>query len=163
MCHQSVGLIARTIETAGIPTVALTSAWSITASVNTPRAAFVDYPLGHTAGRVHDPDNQDLVVRSALARLREATEPGTISTIPLSWPHDRWRSSAMAGDSESLWVTAGSAAAKPAAQGESAEKSADQRMERHPTPQYQNDDDAERAAARLGADVACAACVGFDH
>ena len=62
MCHQSVGLIARAVEAAGIPTLSMTSAWSITASVNPPRAAFVDYPLGHTTGQPHDRADQLRIV-----------------------------------------------------------------------------------------------------
>jgi NAD(P)-dependent dehydrogenase (short-subunit alcohol dehydrogenase family) len=45
------------LEAAGVPTICLTAAHSITASVNPPRAAFVDLPLGNTAGRPNDPED----------------------------------------------------------------------------------------------------------
>ena len=102
-------------------------------------------------------------MRAALARLTEAAEPGTISTIPVSWPHDRWRYNAMAGDSETLWEADGPNGTAQRGQANGEGESADERVERYPTPQYQNGEDAERAAARLGAEVACAACIGFDQ
>jgi len=37
VCHQSVGLIAREVEQAGIPTLCLSSAWDITFAVRPPR------------------------------------------------------------------------------------------------------------------------------
>ena len=49
--------------------MSLTSALSITASVNPPRAVFVDYPLGHTAGKPDDVESQDAIVRAALDQL----------------------------------------------------------------------------------------------
>jgi len=61
-----VGLIAREIESQGIPTLSLTSALSITQSVNPPRAVFLDFPLGHTAGRPHDEKIQDAIIEAAL-------------------------------------------------------------------------------------------------
>lgn len=139
MCHQSVGLIARAVEAAGIPTLCLTSAWSITRSVWPPRAAFVDLPLGHTSGRPGDRDGQRRLVRNALAAFESITVPGTIVDLGESWGDDAWRADPMGGG-----------------------KGGDSRSERLPSPQYQNDDDARRAAERLGEDVACQACAVFD-
>jgi hypothetical protein len=78
VCHQSVGLIARAVEAAGISTVSLSSARSITAAVNPPRAVFLDYPLGQTAGRQGSKDEQDKVLGAALAALQSMTDAGTI-------------------------------------------------------------------------------------
>ena len=66
MCHQTVGLVSRHIEAAGIPTLSLTSARDITTGANPPRAAFLDYPLGHTSGRAHDQAGNAAVMRAAL-------------------------------------------------------------------------------------------------
>jgi hypothetical protein len=76
-----------------MPTVSLTSSWVITASVNPPRASFVNFPLGHTAGRPNEPEEQRAIVRSALSLLDTATEPGVIVPQPVEWPGD-WRSNA---------------------------------------------------------------------
>ena len=40
------------VEAAGISTVSMSNARSITAAANPPRAVYLDYPLGQTAGRV---------------------------------------------------------------------------------------------------------------
>ena len=147
MCHQSVGLIARAIEAAGVPTTSLTSAWSITAAVNPPRAAFVDHPLGRTAGKPNDPAGQRRIVGAALNLLETATEPGRIVDLGERWGDDAWRSDPLGGGNGSS-----------AGQG----SSGDSRTARHATPQYQSDEDARRAAQRLGEAVACVACAVFD-
>lgn len=92
MCHQSIGLIARHLEAAGIPTVVLSSALSITTGVGAPRALFVDYPLGRTAGKPDDPDNQADIVDAALHVLATASEPGVIVRWPSPWSEDEsWK------------------------------------------------------------------------
>jgi hypothetical protein len=90
VCHQSVGLIAREVEAAGIATLCMTSAYDITQAVNPPRAVFVDYPLGHQTGKPDDPDNQRTIVRDALAAFETIGKPGTIVELPYVWePNDR--------------------------------------------------------------------------
>jgi hypothetical protein len=90
VCHQSVGLIAREVEAAGIATLCMTSAYDITQAVNPPRAVFVDYPLGHQTGKPDDPDNQRAIVRDALAAFETIGKPGTIVKLPYVWePNDR--------------------------------------------------------------------------
>jgi hypothetical protein len=71
-----VGLIAREIEARGIPTLSMTSALSITRSVNPPRAAFVDYPLGHTSGKPHAPELQRNLLLDSLRAFETLEEPG---------------------------------------------------------------------------------------
>ena len=75
-----MGLIARETEKRGIPTISLTSALSITRSVNPPRAVFTDYPLGHTSGKPGDAYSQRHILNVALNTLAYATEPTTIDT-----------------------------------------------------------------------------------
>ena len=65
-----MGLVARFLEKAGFPTICLTAARSITESVNPPRAAFVDMPLGYTAGRPNEPEFQ----RDPLRKVFKAAE-----------------------------------------------------------------------------------------
>ena len=115
-----MGLIARHLEGLGLPTTSLSSAWSITASANPPRAAFVNHPLGHTAGRPDDPDGQLAIVRSALQLLHRAKGPGTIEPLDVDWP-DPWR--------------------------EKARALSDKRTERFDTPQYQHPADEMAATA----------------
>lgn len=86
-------LVARHLEAHGIPTVMLISARDIAARAYPPRAVFVDYPLGNTAGRPFDPANQRAVVLAALETLETATEPGTILDLPFEWKpgDDSWK------------------------------------------------------------------------
>ena len=136
-----MGLIARELEQRGIPTVCLTSAWSITHRVNPPRAAFVDFPLGHTAGKPHDRAVQQLIVRSALELLVTVREPGTMVALPVEWrADDAWKDRVMRPDPDS---GAGSAAAR------------DDRTERRADPQYQ--DEADRTLAEAAG--SCTGCI----
>ena len=144
MCHQSVGLIAREIEARGIPTTSLSSALSITSAVQPPRVAYLDYPLGHTAGKPLDPDDQLSVVRGALRLLTDAREPARIEHLPNEWQSDHsWKDRVMRPRS-------------PEDQESSSRNTsthADDRVERFDTPQYQTPEDAARA------DAHCPSCV----
>ena len=92
MCHQSVGLIARAIESTGIPTISMTSALDITEAVKPPRSAFVNSPLGHQTGKAHQPELQRSIVRDAFCALESMTMPGTIVSLPYVWDEkgDTW-------------------------------------------------------------------------
>jgi len=131
VCHQSVGLIARAIEASGIVTTSITSAWTITASANPPRAVYTDFPLGHTAGPPHDSVTQLAIARSALAAVAAMDGPGTITALPHEWP-EPWR--------------------------ETARELVDHRTPRLDTPQYQTDADRDVAIAQLGEAAACSIC-----
>ena len=131
----------------------MTSAHSITAAVNPPRAAFVDYPLGHTTGEPHDPAGQRALLEAAFRAFAGITEPGTIVDLGVDWGDDAWRADPMRGDSRTASRTA---------QRDGSSRRGDSRTERFDTPQYQDDEDRRRAEERLGAEVACRACVGFD-
>jgi hypothetical protein len=138
-----VGLIAREIERRGVPTLCMTSALSITERVNPPRAAFLDYPLGHTTGKPHDPPLQRAILREALHTFETIDTPGTIVKLPFSWADDdAWKDGVM----------------QPKTPGGA---HADDRVERHPAPQYQTEDDRERAELEL-ARGGCQTCVWLE-
>lgn len=88
MCHQSVGLIARSIEAAGVPTLCMSSAWDITAAVRPPRSAYLHYPLGHQTGPADEPALQQAIVRAALEAALALREPGAIAELPFRWSGD---------------------------------------------------------------------------
>jgi hypothetical protein len=92
VCHQSVGLIAREVEAAGIPTLCMTSAYDITEAVNPPRAVFVNYPLGHQTGKANDAENQRAIISDALRAFETIDKPGTIVELPYVWDANdrRW-------------------------------------------------------------------------
>lgn len=90
MCHQSVGLIAREVEKAGIPTLSLSSAWDITFAVRPPRAVFVNFPLNHETGKPNDAPLQRRILLDALRAFEVLWTPGQMLTLPYVWdPNDR--------------------------------------------------------------------------
>lgn len=88
VCHQTVALVARQLEAAGIPTVVMGSAKDIVEHAGTPRFLFSDFPLGNSAGKPNDPASQAFTLELAL-RLLE-TAPGANATVrsPLRWSAD---------------------------------------------------------------------------
>lgn len=90
MCHQSVGLIAREIERAGIPTLCISSAWDITFAVRPPRAVFINFPLNHQTGKPNDPALQRRILLDAFRAFETLWAPGQILCLPYVWdPDDR--------------------------------------------------------------------------
>ncbi len=118
----------------------MSSAYSITRAVNPPRAVYLDYPLGHTAGKPHARSEQRRIMIDTLNTLEIAQTPGGIRTLKYQWAKDdAWKDSVM----------------RPQKSHDKAESSTavDDRVERFDTPQYQTVDD-EHAA-----DPACPTCV----
>lgn len=81
-----MGLIARAIEAAGIPTVSISITRDLTEAVGVPRAIFVKWPLGHPLGEANAAAQQRTLIYDALRLLVDAKEPGTIYD-----PGYRWR------------------------------------------------------------------------
>jgi hypothetical protein len=126
-----VGLVARHAEAAGIPTLCMTSARDITRAVNPPRAAFLDFPLGHTTGKPHAPDLQRRILVEALSSFETMTAPGSMKELPFRWSEDgEWKAKAFA--------------------------EGDDRSPRHDTPQYQTEED--RRMAEQGNSTSCPIC-----
>jgi len=126
-----VGLVARHVEAAGIPTLCMSSALDITRSVNPPRAAFLDFPLGHTTGKPGQPELQRQILIDALSSFEGMTVPGSVRTLPYRWSDDDgWKGKAFA--------------------------EGDDRLPRLDTPQYQDEEDRRRAEA--GGSPSCPVC-----
>lgn len=100
----------------------MTSALDITQAVNPPRAAFLDYPLGHTTGKPHQPALQREILLAALAGFSDLSAPGAVKMLAFKWSDD-WS-----------WQ-------------ETAQRGPDDRRPRYDTPQYQYEEDRARAAA----------------
>jgi hypothetical protein len=106
----------------GISTLCMTSALDITEAVNPPRAAFLDYPLGHTTGKPDDPELQRAILVDALAAFDRLSEPGSVRVLPFRWSDDdAWKAEV--------------------------ERGADVRLRRTAEPQYQCERDRELAEA----------------
>ena len=117
----------------------MSSALSITAAVNPPRAVYLDFPLGHTAGKPHDEVLQRRILRDTLDALISVDTPGTIRRLPYRWTEDdAWKDRVM---------RPGSPGARE-----------DDRIARHPEPQYQYEQDRVAAEAELARN-GCPGCV----
>lgn len=91
VCHQSMTLVARALEAAGVATVVVGAAKDVVERAGAPRFLFSDVPLGNAAGLPRDVASQDLVLELALRLLEEAAAPRTTWQSPLRWPVAGWK------------------------------------------------------------------------
>lgn len=109
----------------------MSSALDITQAVNPPRAAFLDYPLGHTTGKPNEPELQRAILIAALEAFHSLQTPGLVKILPFRWSEeDEWKRTVML--------------------------EGDTRMPRYDTPQYQNEED--RLRAEVNNPEACLVC-----
>ncbi len=100
------------------------SALDIFQSGRPPRATFIDYPLGHTAGKPFDTEDQLGIMRAALGGFETLRTPGEIQALPNRWDESgEWRKQDGRSDG------------------------ADTRQPRDETPQFQFPEDREAALA----------------
>jgi D-proline reductase (dithiol) PrdB len=83
-----VGLVARVIEAAGIPTVTLNMIWVYQRLVGMPRVAAIEHPFGRPFGDVDDAETQRAVLRAALGVFETAREPGHVEHLAFVWHED---------------------------------------------------------------------------
>ena len=76
LCHQSVGLVARAVELAGIPTMTLAVLKDIAEMVRPPRVALYDGDLGSVAGKPNWPEHQRRILDEALRLIEPIDQPG---------------------------------------------------------------------------------------
>ncbi len=76
LCHQSVSLVARALESEGMPTMTLAVDKEIVQSVRPPRAAFYDGEPGSVAGLPNWPEHQRRVLDEALRLIEPMDQPG---------------------------------------------------------------------------------------
>lgn len=116
----------------------MSSAYSVTQAVNPPRAVFLDFPLGHTAGKANDKALQRKIMIDTLSALDSIQQPGTIRILPYRWAEsDDWKDGVM----------------RPGPKGDHQ----DDRTGRADRPQYQLDADREAAEKALAAG-GCTTC-----
>ena len=88
VCHQTISLVARQLEAAGISTVVMGCAKDIVEHAAVPRFLFSDFPLGNSAGKPHDPASQAFTLELALRVLESAIAPQTTVQSSLRWSDD---------------------------------------------------------------------------
>lgn len=80
-----MGLVARVIEEAGIPTVLVSTGRDLTAQVLPPRSVFVNFPMGNPFGRVGDRATQRKILLDALRLAETAEQGGVLVDLPYEW------------------------------------------------------------------------------
>ena len=83
--HQTVGLVARVIEEAGIPTVMVATGRDLSAQVRPPRTVFVNFPMGNPFGKPFDKIRQRTILLDALRALESIKRGGEIIDLPYEW------------------------------------------------------------------------------
>ena len=83
-----MGLVARKVEAAGIPTVTLNMIWPFQRLIGMPRVAAIEHPFGRPYGDVADAETQRSVLRAALRVFETAREPGHVEHLPFVWHQD---------------------------------------------------------------------------
>jgi D-proline reductase (dithiol) PrdB len=92
LCHQTVSLAARHLESNGIATVVMGCAKDIVEYCGVPRFLFSDFPLGNAAGRPNDIASQAVTLELALRVLATAPTARTTVQSPLRWsPDPSWK------------------------------------------------------------------------
>ena len=112
-----------------------------------PRGLFLDFPLGHTAGKKHEPILQKKILLAALAAFEGVQTPGEIIEMPFRWSEDEsWRAHPMGGGRKTDSPTS---------------SDDDVRTPRVDVPQYQDPGD-EEAFQRQHEHGPCGTCVGAE-
>jgi len=83
-----VSLVARHLESNGLPTVIMGCAKDIVEHCGVPRFLFSDFPLGNSAGRPFDVESQATTLELALRVLESAPAARTTVQSPLRWRED---------------------------------------------------------------------------
>ncbi|MCY4518999.1 MAG: hypothetical protein OXB99_17345 [Acidimicrobiaceae bacterium] len=137
----------------------MSSARDITRAAWPPRSAYLDYPLGRTAGRPHEPELNLQILRDTFAAFENLGVPGSMAHLPYRWSDsDRWKDAVFAPATKSADLPQ---SAVPTGKAAGKDTYEDDRVARHPTPQYQTEEDA--AAARASHDgEECLVCAGID-
>ena len=81
-------VLARTIESAGIPTVTITMMPDLATKTRLSRVLGVEFPFGQAFGMIDDLAMQRTVAEAAVRLLETAREPETRQDLEIEWPID---------------------------------------------------------------------------
>jgi hypothetical protein len=87
-CHVAFGVLARAIERRGMPTASITTLYKHATYLKPPRASFLDFPLGCTAGRPLETTQQREIVKAALQQAEQAGTDWELKRLPFQWAED---------------------------------------------------------------------------
>jgi len=81
-----VPVLARTVESLGIPTVTVTMMPDVAQKYRLSRIVGVEFPFGSSFGMPNDEAMQLKVARAAVQALEEAGAPGYRLDVDIEWP-----------------------------------------------------------------------------
>jgi D-proline reductase (dithiol) PrdB len=91
VCQQSVGLLQRGLDDAGVATVSITLVPEITDMVQPSLSCFVRMPFGLPLGDVGDSDMHERIVRAVLQEAAHEHPDGSIVPLDMVWQRDDLR------------------------------------------------------------------------
>ena len=77
LCHQTLGIVARSVELAGIPTVTISVDPTMTDAVRPPRTVYYSGKLGQVAGEPNWPEYQLRILDETLRLAETFDQPGS--------------------------------------------------------------------------------------
>lgn len=77
LCHQTLGIIARTVEASGIPTINISVDPKITDKVRPPRTAYYNGEFGSVAGKPNWREYQLRIIDETLRLMETFDQPGS--------------------------------------------------------------------------------------
>jgi D-proline reductase (dithiol) PrdB len=91
VCQQSVGLLQRGLDEAGMATVSITQVPEIAEMVKPSLSCFVAMPFGLVLGDVGDQATHEAMVRAVLEEAYREHPAGSIVPLPFRWDRDDLR------------------------------------------------------------------------
>ncbi len=85
VCNQTVGIISREFEHAGISTVTLTTMREVAQQVKVPRPLFINFPFGRTLGKAKDVAMQRSIIDEMVRSLKTHDRPARMTDLPMKW------------------------------------------------------------------------------
>ncbi len=85
LSHQTMAILQREVESAGIATISIALCRDLVESIGVPRAVHYRFPFGYTFGDPNDATMQLRILKEALRLGREIEEVGVIVDLPYEW------------------------------------------------------------------------------
>jgi len=85
LSHQTMAIIQRAVEAAGISTISVALCRDVVAAVGVPRAVHYRFPFGYTFGDPNDETMQLRILKETLRASAEIEEVGAIVELPYQW------------------------------------------------------------------------------
>jgi D-proline reductase (dithiol) PrdB len=85
LSHQTMAIIQRAVEAAGISTISVALCKDVVDVVGVPRAVHYRFPFGYTFGDPNDETMQLRILKETLRASTEIEEAGTVVELPYQW------------------------------------------------------------------------------